>query len=340
MKAARLHAFGESLRIDSVEVPKVARDEVLLRIVGAGVCHTDLHIREGKFPPIWPFPFALGHENAGIVEAIGPDVTRFRPGDGVVVWGAHGCGNCRICHEGDEPPCGMEYWLGNGGYAEFMHIPSQRLLVPLNGINPVEAAPLADAGITPYRAIKKALPHLYPGASVAIVGVGGLGHMALQILRALAPWVQILAVDVADDKLEIALKYGAHHAIDARGDAASEIKRLTGGEGARAVIDLVGSDTSLSIAAAAAGRKSILVLVGLAGGSFPFSFFAMRAESIVTTSYWGSYTDLEEVLELARTGGIRAQIETFPLDQVDDVLNQLEQGKIKGRAVITPMSPT
>ena len=129
MKAARLHAFGESLRIDSVEVPKVARDEVLLRIVGAGVCHTDLHIREGKFPPIWPFPFALGHENAGIVEAIGPDVTRFRPGDGVVVWGAHGCGNCRICHEGDEPPCGMEYWLGNGGYAEFMHIPSQRFLV-------------------------------------------------------------------------------------------------------------------------------------------------------------------------------------------------------------------
>jgi propanol-preferring alcohol dehydrogenase len=230
----------------------------------------------------------------------------------------------------------MEHWLATGGYADFMHIPSQRFLVPLNGINPVEAAPLADAGLTPYRAIKKALPHLYPGAAVAVVGVGGLGHMALQILRAIAPWVRILAVDVADDKLEMALKYGAHHAIDGRGDAASEIKRLTGGEGARAVIDLVGSDASLRTAAAAAGRKSILVLVGLAGGSFPFSFIGMRAESIVTTSYWGSYTELEEVLELARNGRIKAQIETFPLDQVDDVLNQLEQGRIKGRAVITP----
>jgi alcohol dehydrogenase, propanol-preferring len=336
MKAARLHAFGESLRIDSVEVPKVARDEVLLRIKGAGVCHTDLHIREGKFPPIWPFPFALGHENAGIVEAIGPDVTRFRPGDGVVVWGAHGCGNCRVCHEGDEPPCGMEQWLGNGGYAEFMHIPSQRLLVPLNGVDPIAAAPLADAGVTPYRAIKKALPHLYPGASVAIVGVGGLGHLALQILRAIAPWARIFAVDVDAAKLESALNYGADNAIDARGDAASEIKRLSGGEGARAVIDLVGSDASLRIAAAAASRKSILVLVGLAGGMLPFSFFALPAESIVTTSYWGSYTDLEEVLELARTGVVKAQIETFPLDQVDEVLNLLEQGKIKGRAVITP----
>jgi alcohol dehydrogenase, propanol-preferring len=329
MKAARLHAFGESLRIDSVEVPKVARDEVLLRIKGAGVCHTDLHIREGKFPPIWPFPFALGHENAGIVEAIGPDVTRFRPGDGVVVWGAHGCGNCRVCHEGDEPPCGMEQWLGNGGYAEFMHIPSQRLLVPLNGVDPIAAAPLADAGVTPYRAIKKALPHLYPGASVAIVGVGGLGHLALQILRAIAPWARIFAVDVDAAKLESALNYGADHAIDARGDAASEIKRLSGGEGARAVIDLVGSNASLRIAAAAASRKSILVLVGLAGGMLPFSFFALPAESIVTTSYWGSYTDLEEVLELARTGVVKAQIETFPLDQVDEVLNLLEQGKIK-----------
>jgi propanol-preferring alcohol dehydrogenase len=336
MKAARLHAFGESLRIDSVEVPNVARDEVLLRIKGAGVCHPDLHIREGKFPPIWRFPFALGHENAGIVEAIGPDVTRFRPGDGVVVWGAHGCGNCRVCHEGDEPPCGMDQWLGNGGYAEFMHIPSQRLLVPLNGVDPIAAAPLADAGVTPYRAIKKALPHLYPGASVAVIGVGGLGHLALQILRAVAPWARIIAVDVDDAKLESALKCGAHHAIDARGDAAAEIKRLSGGEGARAVIDLVGSNASLGVAAASASRKSILVLVGLAGGVLPFSFFAMPAESIVTTSYWGSYTDLEEVLELARTGVVKAQIETFPLDQVDEVLNLLEHGKIKGRAVITP----
>ena len=337
MKAARLHVPGNPLRIDDVAIPEVRRDEVLIRIGGCGVCHTDVHIRSGEFPlpPTWELPLTLGHENAGYVEATGPEVTTLKPGDAVAVWGGRGCGSCRICRQGDEQCCNMGTWL-QGGYAEFMHLPSPRFLLKLQGVDPVEAAPLADAGLTPYRAIKKTLPYLYPGAAVAVLGVGGLGHMALQILEAIAPQARVIAVDVSEEKLAMARELGAEYAVDARQDAAAAIVKLTDGEGAQAVIDLVGSDSTLRTAAAAAGRKSIIVVVGLGGGALPYSFFGVRAECTVTCSYWGSYTDFEELLALARQGAVRAKIQQFSLDGVNDALDLLAQGGIQGRAVVTP----
>ena len=337
MKAARLHAPGSPLRLDDIAVPEVRRDEVLIKIGGCGVCHSDVHIRSGEFPlpPTWEVPFTLGHENAGYVEAIGPDVTTVKPGDAVAVWGGRGCGVCRICRQGDEQCCDMGTWL-QGGYAEFMHLPSQRFLLKLKGIDPVEAAPLADAGLTPYRAIKKTLPYIYPGASVAVIGLGGLGHMALQILRAVAPQARVIAADVSDEKLDMARTLGARDVVDARHDAAAQIVKLTDGEGAQAVIDLVGSDSSLRTAAAAAGRKSIVVVVGLAGGTLPYSFFGVRAECTVTCSYWGSYSDFEELLALAQSGEVRAKIQKFPLDGVNEALDLLAEGRIQGRAVVIP----
>jgi propanol-preferring alcohol dehydrogenase len=337
MKAARLHAVGQPLQIDEVAIPEVQRDEVLIRIAGAGVCHTDLHLRSGEFPiPPGLLPLTLGHENAGYVERVGSQVTNVRPGDTVVVWGGRGCGSCRICRQGDEQCCNMSLWLGDGGYAEFLRVPSERFLIKLDGLEPIEAAPLTDAALTPYRAIKRALPYLYPGAAVAVIGVGGLGQMALQILAAVAPAVQVIATDVSVDRLDRARKLGAKHVIDARGEAGAEIVELTGGEGVQAVIDLVGSDASLRTAAAAAGRKSIVVVVGIAGGTLPYSFFGVRAECTVTSSYWGSYTELQEVLALAREGKIRPTVRRYPLSEVNDVLDRLERGEIDGRAVITP----
>ena len=338
MKAARLHALRQPLRIDEVTTPVVARDEVLIRIAGAGVCHSDLHIRSGEFPlpPGFDLPLTLGHENAGYVEAVGPDVTSIRRGDAVAVWGGRGCGSCRICRQGDEQCCNMALWVAAGGYAELMHVPSERFLIPLDGLDPVAAAPLADAGLTPYRAIKKVLPHLYPGAAVVVVGIGGLGHMALQILKAVAPSTRIIAVDVARDRLDAALALGASDAVDARGDPAGEIMRLTGGEGAQAVIDLVGSDASLRTAAGAVGRMGIIVIVGLGGGTLPYSFLGVRAECTVTCSYWGSYNEFREVLALARGGHIRPVVRRYPLEQVNEALDSLERGEVHGRAVITP----
>jgi len=338
MKAARLHALRQPLRIDEVTTPLVARDEVLIRIAGAGVCHSDLHIRSGEFPlpPGFDLPLTLGHENAGYVEAVGPDVTSIRRGDAVAVWGGRGCGSCRICRQGDEQCCNMALWVAAGGYAELMHVPSERFLIPLDGLDPVAAAPLADAGLTPYRAIRKVLPHLYPGAAVVVVGIGGLGHMALQILKAVAPSTRNIAVDVARDRLDAARTLGASDAVDAGGDPAGEIRRLTGGEGAQAVIDLVGSDASLRTAAGAVGRMGIIVVVGLGGGTLPYSFLGVRAECTVTCSYWGSYNEFREVLALARGGHIRPVVRRYPLEQVNEALDSLERGEVHGRAVITP----
>jgi propanol-preferring alcohol dehydrogenase len=265
MRAARLHETGKPLRVDEVDVPDVDGDEVLIRIGGAGVCHTDVHIRSGEFPlpPEMGLPLTLGHENAGTVEAVGPDVVGLTEGDAVAVFGGRGCGRCRICLQGDEQVCNMGLWVAGGGYAEFMHVPASRLLIKLEGLDPAEAAPLADAGLTPYRAIKKVLPYLHPGCAVVLIGIGGLGHLAIQILKALSPASRIVAVDVSAEKLQAATDLGADRVIDGRGDVGAEVHGITGGEGARAVIDLVGTDATLRNAAAAAGRKGIIVGVGI-----------------------------------------------------------------------------
>jgi propanol-preferring alcohol dehydrogenase len=229
----------------------------------------------------------------------------------------------------------MALWI-MGGYAEFMHLPSPRFLIKLNSLDPAEAAPLADAGLTPYRAIKKALPHLHPGAFVAVLGVGGLGHLSIQILKALSPGARVVAVDITDEKLALASTLGAHHVVDGRGDAVSEILRITGGEGAQAVIDLVGTDATMQTAAATAARKGMIVIVGIGGGTLPYSFIGTRAECTVTNSYWGSYTEFEELLALATQGLVRPTIHRFSLDQINEAMDLLQRGRIQGRAVIVP----
>jgi len=338
MRVARLHEIGKPLRIDEVPVPEVSGDAVLVRIAGAGVCHTDVHIRSGEFPvpPTAEWPLALGHENAGYVEAIGPEVSDLREGDAVVVWGAQGCGHCRHCRSDQEPVCDISLWLAGGGYADYMLLPSARFAVPLGKLDPVEAAPLADAGLTPYRAIKRALPHLHPGAAAVLIGIGGLGHLAIQILRALAPATQILAVDVSDAGLALARELGADHAIDGRGDAIGEINQLTSGEGAGAVIDLVGSEVTLRTATAAVAKRGILVQVGIGGGTVPLSFFSVRPEAMITSSYWGTYTELEELLALAAQGRVRAKVTRRGLEDVNEVLDMLERGAVSGRVVLVP----
>jgi propanol-preferring alcohol dehydrogenase len=338
LRAARLHEIGKPLTIDEVPVPEVAGDEVLVRIAGAGVCHTDVHIRSGEFPipPDAEWPLTLGHENAGFVEAVGADVTGLAEGEAVIVWGARGCGRCRHCRAGHEPICDISLWVAGGGYADYMHLPASRHAIQLGEIDPAEAAPLADAGLTPYRAIKRALPYLYPGSAAVLIGIGGLGHLAIQILRALSPGTEILAVDTRDDRLRLALELGADHAIDGRGDAIAEITRLTSGEGASAVLDLVGIEPTLRTATAAVARRGVLVQVGIGGGTFPLGFFATRPEAVITNSFWGSPDELEELVALAAQGRVRARVTRYGLGEVNDILDRLERGEISGRAVLVP----
>lgn len=338
MKATRFIEVGQPIQLVDLPDPDVGPTDVLVRIAGAGVCHSDLHVVDGEVG-VRQKPITLGHENAGIVERVGSLVTEVKPGDGVAVFGAWGCGVCALCEQGEENLCQKPIYPGvmvDGGWAEKLLVPHPRNLVKLNGLDPVIAAPLTDAALTPYRAVRKALARLGPGRTLAIIGVGGLGHMALQIARALTPATQVIAIDVSDAKLAMAKELGADHCVNAKGDVGAAVKAATGGAGADAVIDFVGNDATLANAVASVAIAGKLVVVGIAGGTLPFSFWKIPLECEVTTSIWGNRRELKEVLELARRGLIRPHIERQPLSAINEVIARLHAGDVRGRVVLTP----
>ncbi len=338
MKATRFIEVGQPIQLVDLPDPEVGPTDVLVRISGAGVCHSDLHVIDGEVG-VRQKPITLGHENAGIVERVGSLVTEVKPGDGVAVFGAWGCGVCALCEQGEENLCQKPIYPGvmvDGGWAEKLLVPHPRNLVKLNGLDPVIAAPLTDAALTPYRAVRKALSRLGPGRTLAIIGVGGLGHMALQIARALTPATQVIAIDVSDEKLAMAKELGADHCVNAKSDVGAAVKAATGGAGADAVIDFVGNDATLANAVASVAIAGKLVVVGIAGGTLPFSFWKIPLECEVTTSIWGNRRELKEVLELARRGLITPHIERQPLSAINEVIARLHAGDVRGRVVLTP----
>jgi len=339
MRAARLYGYGEPMRIDEVARPEPGPGEVLVRIGGAGVCHSDLHIVHGDIPLLGGEPKILGHENAGWVESLGQGVTSFEQGEPVLVFGGWGCGLCRRCLGGEEQLCDSGKWAGlgpPGGYAEYLLVPSARHLVRLGDLDPAEAAPLTDAALTPYRAVKRVAPRLLGGGWALVIGAGGLGQMAVQFLKLLTP-AGVIVADLAADKRAAARELGADVVVDpGAADVADEIREATGGEGAAAVIDVVGSEPTLALAAASLGFKGELVIVGLANGPVSFSFFGWPAESLVTTSHWGTRNELEEVVAHARAGSLSLRVERARLEDVNDVFARLAAGQVDGRAVLVP----
>lgn len=344
MIAYRLLEWRQPPQLVDVPVPEPGPGQVLIRVGGAGVCHSDIHIMEYPGGVLsWQVPFTLGHENAGWVEAWGPGVTGLERSEPVAVYGAWGCGRCPRCREGRETLCERAKQLGanggglglDGGMAEYMLVPSARWLVPLGDLDPRDAAPLSDAALTPYHAIRLAGDRLRPGATAVVIGVGGLGHMAVQLLRATTP-VRIVAVDVDEPKLALAREVGADVTVAAADAPEERIRALTGGLGAEAVFDLVGSDATLALAAAVARVGGAIQVVGLHGGTLPVAFGRVPFDCPVTVPYWGTLTELVEVLELARAGRIHAHTERFPLERVDEAYARLRAGTLAGRAVITP----
>jgi propanol-preferring alcohol dehydrogenase len=315
-----------------------------VRIGGAGACHSDLHLIddfEGGLLP-WGPPFTLGHENAGWVESLGAGVTGLEIGAPVAVYGPWGCGRCHRCAEGMENYCVHQAegaaggGLGfDGGMAELMIVPDARLLMPIGDLRPADAAPLTDAGLTPYHAVKRSLPLLGPGATAVVVGAGGLGHMAIQILEALTP-AQTIAIDRRPDALELAEQVGADHTLLFDADAVGDVRKMTSDVGADVVLDFVGSDETLRFGAAVTRSMGHLTLVGIAGGTLPVGFFTVPYELSVATTYWGSRPELMEVIELAQTGKIRPHIHLFSLDDAPSVYEQMRAGALSGRAVVVP----
>ena len=344
MRAYQLVEWQRPPELRDVPVPEPGPGEVLVRVGGAGACHSDLHVMEwpAGFLP-YELPFTLGHENAGWIEALGPGVKGWELGEAVAVYGPWGCGRCRPCRMSLETLCERAAELGaaggglgcDGGMAEYMLVPDPRLLVGLGELDPRDAAPLSDAALTPYHAIKLTLDTLVPGTSALVIGVGGLGHMAVQILRALTSAL-VIATDIDAAKLSLAREVGADHAVDAGEHAAVEIRELTRGRGATLVLDCVGSDATLALDTQVVAKGGAVMVIGVAGGTLDYRFNTLPSDASLTHPYWGSAIELAEVLELARAGHLAAHVERFPLERVVDAYDRMRDGTLAGRAVITP----
>jgi propanol-preferring alcohol dehydrogenase len=345
MKALQLTEWGHDAELREVAEPDPRPGEVIVRIGGAGACHSDLHLMhdftEGVVP--WGPPFTLGHENAGWVHALGDGVDDLEVGQAVAVYGPWGCGHCRRCLSGAENYCERQADLRaaggglgfDGGMAPLMRVPNSRWVVPIGDLDPVQAAPLTDAGLTPYHAVARSLPLLRPGATAVVIGAGGLGHMAVQILRELTP-ANIVVVDQRPDALALASSLGAHVTVPAGDDAAAAVHDATGGLGADVTLDFVGVDATLALAAATTRTLGHLTIVGIGGGTLPVSFFSIAYEVSVATTYWGTLPELLDVIELARSGRIQADVQRFSLDDAADAYRQMREGTLEGRAVVVP----
>ena len=347
MQAYRIVEWGRPAEFVDVPIPAPGPGEVLIRMRGAGLCRSDLDIigsrpGSGPYATVLPAGFTLGHENAGRVEYCGEGVSDLKPGDGVAVHNMHHCGNCEYCHLGHEQTCtafargaiGMTRGVGiDGGLAEFMVVP-RRELMPLGDIDPVTVAPLTDAGVTSYRAVKSALGRLHPGSTALIIGVGGLGAYAIQFLRLLSP-ATIFAVDRAESRLADALRFGADQSIKSDDRSAEAIMDLSGGRGMDLVIDLVGTNATLALAAAVSRPHGRIVLVGLEGGSLEVGWGRLATTCEFAISLGSTMSDLREVCQLAADGRLAIDYEPFAFDDVEAALARLEDGSLRGRAVIT-----
>jgi alcohol dehydrogenase, propanol-preferring len=346
MRALQIVKPHSEPELREVEQPHPAPGQVVVKVGGAGACHSDIHILHESDSSPWPLPFTIGHENAGWVHEIGASVTGLQIGQPVAVYGAWGCGSCARCQIGMdnycEDPMSMPVPFGgcglggDGGMADYLLVPAARHLVPLpDGLSPADAAPLSDAGLTPYHAIRRSWPKLTPSATAVVIGAGGLGHIAIQILKATTA-AQVIAVDTKPDALELATKLGADLALPATDDPAAAVKDATGGHGADVVLDFVGSEATLATGLDSARTLGDLTLVGIAGGTREFGFFSLPYELSLQTVYWGSRPELVELLELGARGLVRPVTTTYSLDQAVEAYRALHEGRVSGRAVIIP----
>ncbi|WP_432074132.1 NAD(P)-dependent alcohol dehydrogenase [Streptomyces wuyuanensis] len=345
MRAFQLVGWRQPPELREVPVPEPGPGQVLVKVAGAGACHSDLHIMQAPepLPGFTNPPFTLGHENAGRVERLGPGVTGFEPGDPVIVYGSWGCGICANCRRGQENYCQNLGGEGpglrgghDGGMAEYLLVPAARYLIPLGSLDPRQAAPLSDAGLTGYHAVKRSLHLLGPGSTAVVIGAGGLGQMTIQILRALSAATTVVAVDTDAGKLETAQRLGAEEALLSGDEAIARIRDMTEQQGAQLVLDMVGMDATLRMAARVARVLGHLTIVGLGGGALPVDFSSPPHECSVASPYWGSLTELMDVITLAQQGKIKVLVEQFPLQRADEAYQLLHDGRIQGRAVITP----
>ena len=344
MKALQYRAIGAAPEVVEIDTPEPGPGQVRLKVTAAGLCHSDsflMSLPEDQY--VYGLPLTLGHEAAGIVDKLGDGVTAVAVGDGVAVYGPWGCGRCRECAQGRENYCRNAAALGiappglgaPGAMADYLIVDDARHLVPLGDLDPIASVSLTDAGLTPYHAIMSSLGKLTPGSSAVVIGVGGLGHMAVQILRAISA-ATVIALDQDAEKLALATEVGAHHTLLSDPDATARIRGLTSSRGADVVFDLVGATATLEIARGSVAADGDIQIVGIGGGLLPTGFFSTPFGASVRAPYWGTRSELIDVLELARSGHLSVHVERFTLDDAPDAYRRLHDGSIRGRAVVVP----
>ena len=350
MKSAQIIKIKEKLSIVDLPDPKPKDSQVLVRIEASGVCHSDIHLWEGGYEDAAgtflkvedrgvKFPVTPGHEISGKIEAIGDSVSGFSVGDKVVVYPWIGEGSCPACRVGQENLCDTPRTIGiyrDGGYSELVLVPNFRYLVKIDNLDVNSSASLACSGLTAYNAVKKA--KVGPGESIVIIGAGGLGLMSVQIARATTN-SRIVVVDVDDKRLSEAKKLGAHEVVNSsKGDPVEEIKNLTNALGAEAVIDFVNNNRTAPVAINMLRKRGKLVMVGLFGGALELSLPVIPLRGFtITGAYTGSFNDLVELVNLAKTGAMKSVANrTYKLDDANQALEDLRGGKIVGRAVLNP----
>ncbi|MBJ7602053.1 MAG: NAD(P)-dependent alcohol dehydrogenase [Candidatus Dormibacteraeota bacterium] len=341
MKAARLYQYQHRPVIEEVPEPRIAGPlDVIVKVGGAGLCRTDLHIIEGQWQSRSgvTLPYTLGHENAGWVHEVGSAVTNVVPGDTVILHPTPTCGLCRACRAGDDMHCPYGSFPGintDGGMAEYL-LTSARACVKLDPrTQPKDVGALADAGITAYHAVRKAAPLLYPGTTCVVIGAGGLGHVGIQCLAALTA-TTIIVVDKNADALKLAEQLGAHQTVVANGRHVDAVKDLTDGNGAEVVIDFVAEQGAEKDGWEMTRRAGSYYVVGYGGTVNVETIDIISTERNVVGNLVGTYNDLTELMVLAQAGKVTLHTKTYPLDAALDAIDDLDNGRIRGRGILVP----
>lgn len=341
MKAVQLHAYHSDPTLVDVPDPEIAGPfDVIVEIGGAGVCRTDLHIIEGQWQEKSgvTLPYTIGHENAGWVTAVGEAVSHVGVGDPVILHPLVTCGLCRACRAGDDVHCENSAFPGidaDGGYAELLRT-SARSVVKLDAsLAPADVAALADAGLTAYHAVAKAARRLRPGDKAVVIGAGGLGHIGIQVLRALSP-AEMIVIDRSDEALSLAKELGADHVLLGDGSQVQAVLDLTGGNGAEAVIDFVGEGGAVQDGVAMLRRAGNYYVVGYGGEIKVPTIDVISTEINFIGNLVGTYNDLVELMVLAAQGKVKLHTSTYPLSDFAAALDDLDHGRVRGRAILVP----
>jgi NAD+-dependent secondary alcohol dehydrogenase Adh1 len=340
MKAVRIHGYHQQPVVDDIPEPKISGPlDVIVKIGGAGVCRTDLHIIEGQWEAAMnpSLPYVLGHENAGWVEEVGSAVTNVAVGDTVILHPTPTCGLCHACRAGDDMHCENSSFPGlshDGGMAEYL-LTSARCCVKLDpSTQPRDVAALADAGITAYHAVRKALPLLYPGTTAVVIGAGGLGHIGIQCVAALSA-ASVIVVDRNPDALKLAEQLGATHTVVADGNHVAAVQELTKG-GAHVVFDFVAEQGAENEGWAMTRRAGSYYVIGYGGELHIPTLDVIGTERNVVGNIVGTYNDLAELMVLAQAGKVTLHTRTYPLAQAPEALADLDAGRVRGRAILVP----